>query len=88
MIISFKKAILTLKRIICTHQHGQAILQNFWGMLPLHMMVQKRFMFSRMSKTMNNVKIKNLEIEADNEPLQIFNLSATAVDLLKCPILL
>ena len=57
-------------------------------MLPLHMMVQKRFMFSRMSKTMNNVKIKNLEIEADNEPLQIFNLSATVVDLLKCPILL
>ena len=57
-------------------------------MLPLHMMVQKRFMFSRMSKTMNNVKIKNLETEADNEPLQIFNLSATAVDLLKCPILL
>ena len=57
-------------------------------MLPLHMMVQKRFMFSRISKTMNNVKIKNLEIEADNEPLQIFNLSATAVDLLKCPILL
>ena len=57
-------------------------------MLPLHMMVQKRFMFSRMSKTMNNEKIKNLETEADNEPLQIFNLSATAIDLLKCPILL
>ena len=45
-------------------------------------------MFSRMSKTMNNEKIKNLETEADNEPLQIFNLSATAIDLLKCPILL
>ena len=37
---------------------------------------------------MNNEKIKNLETEADNEPLQIFNLSATAIDLLKCPILL
>ena len=35
-------------------------------------------------KTKNDVKIEDLEIEPDNEPLQIFHLSATAFDFPVC----